>query len=175
MALRLTITKAMALIAAAFPSYRKSEDLADILFEELYDFSDAHIIAAAKHLVTTAQRAPTVADVIEAVRSVSGYRPPQTKQPTYVDYWDRPPKERAEIDEARNECVRIMAALTNGVSVHDLYPPDSEPCMLARRFEAMGKNNKKHDGTPEQAGTVADRALAALAGEVKKEPGRFDW
>jgi len=164
---RLSVEYLYETIIAAFPSQRRSDQLLNILSDHLARFTDQVVRDAAKRLVATATRAPAVADIIQACRSIAG---PGAAEPAphYVEYWGRPPAERQAIDAARAEFHRVTTDLINGASVYDLYPPESEPCQLADRMRELRGEPKPETPKPR-------RPVLPLLEDVAHVFERNDW
>jgi hypothetical protein len=123
------ISKAVDLLAMAFATFRKSAELAGILTELLEPFTDDEVVQAAKRLIGSSTKAPSIADLVNTSRAISGPRTdtcPTAGEKHYVEYWDRPKHERDEIDKARRECMEMAKRL--GMDMEAIFTaPEERP------------------------------------------------
>lgn len=133
MATRHEVKIMMERLSSAFSSFRASDGLADILCEHLSRFSDSVVKDATRRLIDSAESSPSVAAIVQACKAIQGYDGSQEPQTRYVDYWDRPQRERDEIDAARDECMRVMGELESGIPAAQV--------MRAHRDRTEGRNN----------------------------------
>lgn len=130
----------MKTLSMAYTTYKASSEHESMLFSVLLNLSDDEVDGAAVAIISDSPRAPTPADIKRAalnVRAEKARTEHTGPQGQYIEYWQRSPKDRAEIDVARAEFHRVWTALERGVPVTELYPHDSEPCQLARRLQAI--------------------------------------
>lgn len=121
------ISKAVDLLAAAFATFRKSAELAGVLAELLEPFTDDEVVQAAKRLIGSSTKAPSIADLVSASRAIAGSRSEMCSNPGekhYVEYWDRPKSERDEIDKARRECMEMAKRL--GMDMEAIFKAPAE-------------------------------------------------
>jgi hypothetical protein len=138
MATKGCVVAAMESLVVAFPSYRKSDALRDVLMDALDPYADEDVERAVRRLIATQTRAPAVADLVGAASAISASKAAlaaHNQSAHYPTYWERPEWERREIDAARVEFHRVWNALQAGASVFDLFPADSAPCRLAREMQ----------------------------------------
>jgi len=154
MATTSAIREAMTTLAANFPHYRKNDELGDILHDAVIVFSDDVLKQAVRRLIATAARSPVTADIVGACQTIANQHAAMcasTAKPNYVDYWDRPANERAEIDDARNECMRVMRELDSGMPVASVMAAYEE-----RIRKSRGTTNTPQTTPPAREAPAAD-------------------
>lgn len=114
------IAAAVAILQRVFTRYTPDGPTLELVYDLTGDIADLELADGARHLCATETRQP--ANMIAALRAAAleirdrrraeASRAQQdAEQGRYITYWERSPEERKEIDEAREECMRVVRAL----------------------------------------------------------------
>jgi hypothetical protein len=120
----------MAVLSLAYPHMRVTDETEALWLAVLADVADDLLLEAAKVVIGVSSRAPAVADIrLTALQLNTERATREAREQAYVDYWDRSPAERAEIDRARRECMEALRGIVD----------EPEKIFEAPRDQANGK------------------------------------
>jgi hypothetical protein len=112
------------MLADNFTNFKNTAEILDLYAMGFENIPDDLAMETAKHVCLTNKYTPKLADMVEAANQLKTdmadkvrKREEAEREASYITYWDRSPQERAEIDIARNECMRSVRSLSDDGNV----------------------------------------------------------
>lgn len=128
------IAAAVEILARVFRHYQPDDETKRLIYDLTGDIGDSELVDGARSLCATESRQPhnMVAALRAAAQNIRERRYAETaaaeakaEAGKYITYWERSLEERLEIDEARNECMRVVRGL--GIDLRALEAAATAP------------------------------------------------